>query len=86
MRKNRPAIQHCHSTSLVTSLCLVLTKNDQGYSEGSGVTDLLPLLLPSSILTHKPQGLPLPLLLPTCKDLYTYGLIYRLVPLEMKCY
>ena len=40
------AIQHCHPTSLVTSLCLVLTKNYQGYSEGSGVTDLLPLPLP----------------------------------------
>ena len=58
------AIQHCCSTSLVTSLCLVLTKNDQGYGEGSGVTDLL-LPLPSGTLTHNPQGLPLPLLFPS---------------------
>ena len=43
--------QHCHPTSLVTSLCLVLTKNDQGFSEGSGVIDLLPLPLLSSTLT-----------------------------------
>ena len=61
---NLTAIQHCHPTSLVTSLCLVLTKNDQGYSEGSGVIDLLPLPLPSRTLIHNPQGLPLPLLLP----------------------
>ena len=58
------AIQHYCSTSLVTSLCLVLTKNDQGYREGSGVTDLLPLPLPSSTCTQNPQGLPLPLHLP----------------------
>ena len=38
---------------MVTSLCLVLTKNYQGYSEGSGVTDLLPLPLPSSTLITK---------------------------------
>ena len=63
------AIQHYCSTSLVTSLCLVLTKNDQGYREGSGVTDLLPLPLPSSTLTHNPQGLPLTLLLPTLEHL-----------------
>ena len=54
------AIQHCCSTSLVTSLCLVLAKNYQGYSEGSGSLTYYPYPHPQVPLPITLKGYPYP--------------------------